>query len=232
MCTRTISRCAYCGLHSLCHGKSSGEPAALAGKLRLRQGTIVKGEVLSWTGQRSAAFFALRSGCITEVLTRSNGTQSVVRFALPGEVVGLGSLATSREATTLIAVESTRYCRVPVAVIHKLAEEMPEVARELLRLMAVTVTATQRVVASVLQRDALARVAGFLVDVSSRMQHSGLDGLRFRLGLSRSDLASYLGLTLETVSRCLTELRGRGLIDVRAKNLRLLRPEELQLVSG
>jgi CRP/FNR family transcriptional regulator len=116
--------------------------------------------------------------------------------------------------------------------VHKLAEEMPEVGRELIRLLAASVTATQRLVASVRDRDALARVAGCLLDISRRMQRTGLDGSRFRLGLSRSELASYLGVTLETVSRCLTELRWRRLIEVRAKDLRLLRPAELQLVIG
>jgi CRP/FNR family transcriptional regulator len=230
--TRSISRCAHCGLHGLCIGKSGDEDVSLVGKLHVRQGTLARGKVLFWSGQRNAAFYALRSGCVKDVVTRPNGTESIVHFSLPGEVLGLGSLATSRAGTTAIAVQSTRYCRVPAAAVHKLAEEMPDVGRELVRLLATTVMATQQLVASVLNRDALARVAGCVLDISSRMQRSGLDGSRFRLGLSRSDLASYLGVTLETVSRCLAELHRRRLIDVHAKDLRLLRPAELKQVFG
>jgi CRP/FNR family transcriptional regulator len=205
---------------------------SLVGKLHVRQGTLARGKVLFWSGQRNAAFYALRSGCVKHVVTRPNGTESIVHFSLPGEVLGLGSLATSRAGTTAIAVQSIRYCRVPAAAVHKLAEEMPDVGRELVRLLATTVMATQQLVASVLNRDALARVAGCVLDISSRMQRSGLDGSRFRLGLSRSDLASYLGVTLETVSRCLAELHRRRLIEVHAKDLRLLRPAELKQVFG
>ncbi len=232
MCTRTISTCESCGLHALCIGKTAGERLLLAGRLQIRQATLARGNALFWSGQRSGAFYALRSGCVKVVVTRLDGTETVVHFSLPGEVVGLGSLATSRAATTAIAVEATRYCRVPSAAVHRLADEIPEVGRELVRLLAATMTATQQMVASVLDRDALARVAGCLLDISSRMQRTGLDGSRFRLGLSRSDLASYLGVTLETVSRSLTELRRRRLIDVRAKELWLLQPRELQLVFG
>ncbi len=205
---------------------------SLVGKLHVRQGTLARGEVLFWSGESSAAFYALRNGCVKEFVTRADGTESIVHFSLPGEVLGLGSLATSRAETTAIAVQSTRYCRVPAAAVHRLAEEMPEVGRELVRLLAAKVMATQQLVASVLNRDALARVAGCVLDIASRMQRSGLDGSRFRLGLSRSDLASCLGVTLETVSRCLAELHRRRLIEVHTKNLRLLRPAELKQVFG
>jgi CRP/FNR family transcriptional regulator len=232
VCTRTISSCASCGLHALCIRNPGRQEVLLAGKLQIRHGTVARGNALFWSGQRNGAFYALRSGCVKDVITRLDGTEAVVHFSLPGEIVGLGSLATSRAATTAIAVEATRYCRVPLAAVHRLAEEIPDVGRELVRLLAATVATTQQVVASVLDRDALARVAGCLLDISRRMQRTGFDGSRFRLGLTRGDLASYLGVTIETVSRCLTELRRRRLIDVRAKELRLLRPAELHLVLG
>jgi CRP/FNR family transcriptional regulator len=219
VCTRTISSCASCGLHALCIRNPGRQEVLLAGKLQIRHGTVARGNALFWSGQRNGAFYALRSGCVKDVITRLDGTEAVVHFSLPGEIVGLGSLATSRAATTAIAVEATRYCRVPLAAVHRLAEEIPDVGRELVRLLAATVATTQQVVASVL-------------DISRRMQRTGFDGSRFRLGLTRGDLASYLGVTIETVSRCLTELRRRRLIDVRAKELRLLRPAELHLVLG
>jgi CRP/FNR family transcriptional regulator len=204
----------------------------MIGRLNVRHGALVRGESPYHAGQRNAAFYALRSGCVKEVLTRRNGAETVVQFSLAGEVVGLGCFAASQASTTAVAVTATRYCRITVASAEKLAGEVPDMGRELLRLLAASVTATHRVVASVLEREALARVAGCLLDISERMQRSGLDGSRFRLGLSRSDLASYLGMTLETVSRCLTELSRRRLVDVRAKDLRLLRPSELQMISS
>ena len=201
-------------------------------KLNVRHGALARGESLYHAGQHSAAFYALRSGCVKDVLIKSNGTEAVVQFSLPGEVVGLGCFATPRAPTTAVAVAAIRYCRIPLAAMQKLAGEVPDIGRELVRLMAAAMTGTHQLAARVLERDALARVAGCLLDISGRMQRAGLDGSRFRLGFSRRDLASYLGVTLETVSRCLTELSKRRLIEVRAKNLRVLRPAELQLISG
>lgn len=202
----------------------------MIGRLGIRRGALARGESLYVTGQRNAAFYSLRSGCVKDVLSRCTGFESVVQITLPGEVAGLGCIATARAPTTAVAVAATSYCRVTLASVEKLALEVPEIGRELLRLLAASVTATQERFAAVLERDALARVAGCLLDISSRMKRSGLDGSRFRLGLSRRDLASYLGVTLETVSRCLTELSKRHLVEVRGKELRLLRPAELQLI--
>ena len=123
-------------------------------------------------------------------------------------------------------------CKISWASFQALAREVPEVAYELVRLLAATVTATHELVASVLKQEALARVAELLLDVSARLQRSGLDGSHFRLGLSRRDIASYLGVTIETVSRCFTELDRRRLIVVRGKDLRLLRPADLHLLVG
>jgi CRP/FNR family transcriptional regulator, anaerobic regulatory protein len=115
---------------------------------------------------------------------------------------------------------------------QKLAGEVPEIGRELVRLLAATMTATHELVASVLEQEAIARVAGCLIDISRRLERAGLDGSRFRVGVSRRDIASYLGMTIETVSRSLTELSRRRLIEVRAKELRLLRPPDLQLIAS
>ena len=108
----------------------------------------------------------------------------------------------------------------------------PETGHELVRLLAATVTATHELIVSVLEQDALARVAGLLLDISARLRRGGLDGSHFRLSVSRRDIASYLGLTIETVSRCFSELDRRRLIAVRGKDLRFLRPPGLQLLAG
>lgn len=230
MCIRSINTCRNCSLHAICFRVGGGRELSMVSRLHVSHGELARGEFLYRAGQRSAAFYVLRSGCVKDVLTKRNGAEVVVQFSLPGEAVGLGNLATARAPTSAIAVAASRYCRVSLVFFQKLAGEVPEIGRELVRLLAASVTATHELVASVLEQDAIARVAGCLIDISGRLERAGLDGSRFRLGVSRRDLASYLGVTLETVSRCLTELSKRRLIEVRAKELRLLRPAELQLI--
>lgn len=231
MCIRTISQCSNCVLHAICFSIGGGE-LLLVSKLNVRHGVLARGEPLYHAGQRSAAFYSLRSGCVKDVLNERMGTESVVQFSLPGEAVGMGCFAKTRTQTTAVAVTATQYCRVLLTSVQRLANEVPEIGRELLRLLAVTMIATQQRVVVMFERDALTRVAGFLLDMSERLQRAGLDGSRFSLGLSRRDIASYLGMTLETSSRCLTELHERRLIEVRAKQLWLLRPAELKLIGN
>jgi len=232
VCTRSINSCASCCLRPICFPAGVTRGSSTVRRLNVTHGHLERGETLYVSGQRCSALYALRSGCVKDVLTKRNGVEALVQFCLPGEAVGLGCLAAGRARSSVIAVAASRYCKISWASFQALAREVPEVAYELVRLLAATVTATHELVASVLKQEALARVAELLLDVSARLQRSGLDGSHFRLGLSRRDIASYLGVTIETVSRCFTELDRRRLIVVRGKDLRLLRPADLHLLAG
>ncbi len=77
-------------------------------------------------------------------------------------------------------------------------------------------------------KEALERIAGFLLNLSDRLQLRGVQGREFRLGMNRDDIASYLGVRSETVSRSFTELSRRRLIRVRAKRVQITKPAELR----
>jgi CRP/FNR family transcriptional regulator len=229
---RSIDHCARCSLHRVCFAPGALQQSCAVKRLPVHPGQLSPGEVLYVAGQGCSALYALRSGCIKDVVTRRNGAERVVQFCFPGEVAGLGGLASARACSTAIALTATRYCRISWASFRQLAAEVPETGHELVRLLAATVTAAHELVVSLLEQDALARVAGLLLDISARLRRGGLDGLHFRLSVSRGDIASYLGLTIETVSRCFSELDRRRLIAVRGRDLRFLRPSGLQLLAG
>jgi CRP/FNR family transcriptional regulator len=79
-------------------------------------------------------------------------------------------------------------------------------------------------------KEAHERVAGFLLNVFARLQARGVRGRESLLGMNRDDIANYLGLRSETVSRCFTELARRQLIKVRAKRVQILQIAELRRV--
>jgi CRP/FNR family transcriptional regulator len=127
-----------------------------------------------------------------------------------------------------MAVEPTRCCEIPWRSLEESMAMSPEIATELIALTAREAILAQEFAVSVKRESALSSVARFLLDVGARRRERGLEGLRFRLGLRRRDIASYLGLTLETVSRCFSELARRNLIRVKAKQVELLCLGELQ----
>jgi CRP/FNR family transcriptional regulator len=104
------------------------------------------------------------------------------------------------------------------------------VASEFIRLIAKASMPARDLLTLIRDREAIERVAGFLLNLSGRLQVRGVRGREFRLGMNRDDIAAYLGLRSETVSRCFSELGRRGMIMVRAKRVQILQPTELRSV--
>ena len=231
MCDQTLDGCRRCSLHAVCSSQdTTGRDAALR-RLGVTRSALPVGGALFHAGQNLDALFALRSGCVKEVLTRPGGSESVVHVSVAGEIVGIASLAGLPSRTSAFAVTPARYCRIPLAAVSAASSETPKVGSELMRLLAEKMSAAQEFLSSLIEQDAVSRVAAFVLDMSTRLERAGFDGGHFRLGFSRRDIASYLGMTIETVSRAFTELSRRRILDVRAKDLSLLRVSDLRLLA-
>jgi len=222
-------QCARCSFRRVCFplrmaGRGPGTPH----RLRIRRRQCPRGAALYHAGDRLTAVYALRSGSVKELVSTPEGDELVTHFYLPGEVLGLSSLPDKRLRSSAVAVETTRWCEIPWPSLAQRMSTSPEVATELICLIAQSAGAAQDFAVSVKRQSALARVAGFLVALSARRRERGLEDQRFRLSLRRRDIASYLGLTLETVSRSFSELARRELIRVKAKQIELLRPGDLR----
>ncbi len=230
--------CESCGLWRICFpgrmAASGGRLAASGGRLarrvRIRKLKFARGKALYRAGDEVECFYMIRSGCIKEVDESAGRRGSVINFALPGEMLSLQSLGKTRSTTTSIAVVPSFVCSVPWAAFNRLCAESPRVAAEFIRLIAKAWTPARDLLTLIRDREAVERVAGFLLNLSSRLQIRGVRGREFKLCMNRDDIAGYLGLRSETVSRCFTELGRRGLIAVRAKRVQLLQPAELRRV--
>jgi CRP/FNR family transcriptional regulator len=173
------------------------------------------------------ALYVVRSGSAKTCCVTINGEERVRGFHLPGELVGLEGFAEGRHVCGVVALEPLRYCRIPLGKLERLMESLPGLRREILRLLGQSLEEAQRLRCEFGITDARGRVARFLVDLSGRLRRRSLSPTQFRLSMSRRDIAYHLGLTLETVSRALTDFRREGCIDVRARYIKLLKPEAL-----
>ncbi len=161
-------------------------------------------------GDQAEFVFNITEGalCISKAL--ADGRRQITGFLLPGDFVGLqhgAAYAYSAEALTPV-----RMCRFPVERFRQFMTGHPSMEHRLLTMASNELAAAQEQMLLLGRKTALERVASFLVSLSDRHAGRGRPATPLRLPMTRGEIADYLGLTIETVSRAFTRLRKEGLI--------------------
>ena len=170
--------------------------------------------------------YQIASGVVRTITVHRDGRRIVHGFHLPGEIFGL-----EREKIHHCSAEAvceTALVQCPVSRLNTLAETDKEAARELWMSLLVSRDRTAERFMYVLHGTAFEKLAYFLIDLAWRTQSSR----RIELPMSRYDIADYLGLSSETVSRTFTALRTRGLISTKGRQVRLLNNDMLRVAEG
>ena len=220
-----------CGLHRICFpARVASGSDRNANAVHIRRMRIAYGNALYRAGERIESLYMVRSGCIKELDGAGSDHDSIANFCMAGELLTLQNAGPACSRTTCLAVQASFICAVPWRIVDEACAAAPDVASELMNLIMKSGVATRELLTMIRSKGALQRVAGFCLNMRARMELRRHPAEEFRLGMSREEIAGYLGLRIETVSRCFSELARRGLISVRAKHLRVLAPAELRTV--
>jgi len=160
--------------------------------------------VLYREGDAGDGVFTLRRGLLRLVHYAPNGTRRIVRLLKTGSVAGMEILVNSHYHHTAEAVSDTDLCRIPAGVITQLERHNPALHQALMVNWQNSVDEADSVITELSTGSAQARAARFLLQVACD------DKLAECHHLSREDIASLLGLTVETVSRMLAEFKRSG----------------------
>ena len=181
-------------------------------------GPFHEGDTLFREGDAFNAIAAVRSGTVKTNVFDANGDEQVLGFFLPGEVIGLNAIHHAKYPCNAIALDTVMLCRFSFPKMALLASKMPELQTQLFRLLSQDIGK-----ASLLAGDYAAdqRIAAFLISLSRRYAARGFSAKQFNLTMSRSDMASYLRLAPETVSRILRRFQDEGLITVNRREFTL-----------
>lgn len=167
------------------------------------------------------AIAAVRSGTVKTYVVDADGREQVLGFHLPGEVIGLGAVDRERYPCNAVALEHTSLCRFSFDRMARLAARLPGLQKQLFRLMSRDIGHASRLAGD---HAADERLAAFLVLMSRRLSARGLSQTRLRLAMPRTDIANYLRLAPETVSRVLRRFQDERMIRVRGRDLELTDP--------
>jgi CRP/FNR family transcriptional regulator len=224
--------CAACSLQALClpAGVDAGDLGQLEAVVVPRR-PLAKGETLFRAGDPLRAVYVASEGAFKTVVVNEAGEEHVLGFHLPGELFGLDAVGSGRHRCEAIALEGARVCDLPFANLAEVAAQLPSLQRQLLRVMGQSADRDHDHVDVLSRRQASERIAVFLHSLSGRYARIGRDGAEFRLPMTRDEIARYLGLALETVSRGFGRLQEDGLIDVRGRRVRICDAPGLQAIA-
>ena len=194
---------------------------------RMRQ--VVPGESLWPEDDAHRNLYLIEAGAIKLSQVTPNGQELVVGLFFEGEVIGLQGLSDTPDADLVTALEPTRVRVLPLAVLRELCLRNTLLHREIIRLASQRIAQLQQRMMIVGRSGAVERVAGFVIEMSSRRAKS--DGW-LRLPLSLNGIGDYLCMTLETVCRSLRRLEQEGLIHKRGRFVRVLDCHRLIAFAG
>jgi CRP/FNR family transcriptional regulator len=197
-----------------------------AGEIR----QFAAGQHLFRTGQPATHLYKVISGAIRvyRAIPPPHEGRQIVEFLLPGDVTGLE--VHERQPLNAQAITATRVLRVPKALLSRSdAHVMFDVAAALSSHLAVT----RDLLLVVGRRNCEQALAGFLATLSSRNARVGDDPFSLSLPMSRRDIADYLCVTVETVSRTFTRLKERHIIrPIRRHRVDILDMSALMRLAG
>lgn len=226
------SHCKNCSLYDLClpMGLEHGELDRLDSVISRRQ-SVEKNKFLFRLGEPLKAVYAIRSGSFKTYLTNPDGTEQIVGFSMPGELLGLDAISEDSHICTARALETSSVCEIPFEQLEALARDIPGLQRQLLRLMSKEIQQDQNLMLLLAQMPAETRLASFLLSLSERLNKRGYASNDFNLSMSRGDIANLLGMAVETTSRLLSHFQESGLLRVERKYISILNINELRKLA-
>ncbi|HAH08838.1 MAG TPA: cyclic nucleotide-binding protein [Alphaproteobacteria bacterium] len=183
--------------------------------------TFREGETVIWEGDPATHAGIVTRGCLRMTRTGADGRRQILGFLFSGDIVSLP--ATSHYTVSLEALANGELCRFERSRLEAALHKYPNLERGYRRTVATALEGAYGLAYSLGRKTAMERVATFLSDLRSGSCPKSPGGI-MHLPMTRTDIADFLGLTVETVSRMFTKLKG-------AKVIRLPNAQEVEIVD-
>lgn len=162
-------------------------------------------QTLYFEGDSRSALYLVEQGCLKLYRTLIDGQRQVVGFARAGDILGLES--SEEYLNSAEAVTPVRVTAIPMTQVAALCRRDADFAESLLEHVGRQLAAAQSQIATIGVQNADQRVANFLLSMADEDENGEID-----LPMRRGDIAEFLGLRIETVSRKFSEFQRRGWI--------------------
>ena len=215
---------------NLFHGMSDSQMRMVEERTVMRE--IRRKEVLYLPGDAGDRVYLLKRGVVKISTLTGDGKEIILALMRPGEVFGEESVLEDAPRDHMAeAYEDALICVIARQDFLGMLRAHPEMAFKVTKLVGFRLKTLRNRVEGLLFKGAPARLAQTLLDLARDHGIKDDEGVLLPLKLSQQDLASLIGVTRESVNLALADFRGRGLVEMEGRSLRLRRPEELRALA-
>lgn len=224
-------QCQHCATRNVCEACAS--MGSLSGEQKnqlFRTHRITRGQHLFYAGDKLDTLYLVKSGLFKTYLNSEGGDERVMGFYLPGELLGADAIAQQVHNLSAVALETSTVCATPVMPLETTFNQystpwlLKQVYQEVFRERHILMISSRKYTAE-------SRIACFLMDMSARNAARGYSEREFKLNMPHRDIAHYLDMALETVSRVFTRLQDNGLLVIERPYVKIIDIEKLRAVA-
>lgn len=192
---------------------------------------VPKGGGLFQANDSLEFLYAVRQGSFKTCFANVEGQGLVTNFWMPGDIMGCDAISTNRHVCCAFALEDSEVCLIPYKRLETLAHEFPFLQQSLNRLLSSEIVRDHKRLLMMCNFTAEERLATFVLWLSKRYAKRGFSAHSFILRMSRDDIASYLGLRLETICRSIAHLRQLEIVAFSGRTVEILNMPALKAME-
>jgi CRP/FNR family transcriptional regulator len=192
-----------------------------------------KGEFLRHQGDREPHLYLLKSGWLYCSIDLPDGFRQITKIHLPGDLVGMPSMACDLAADTIQAATDAVVEVLPLSVFAKVFHEHPRLAAMLFMWAQEERVHLMRRLSLVGKMKGPQRIAALLLDLYERVLIGGTEtGRSFNMPLTQPELADATGMTTVHANRSLKDLRDSGILTVRGGQVTIQDLDKLRAIAN
>lgn len=186
-----------------------------------------KGQIIFYEGKGALGIYCIHSGTIKVYKLGPEGKEQIVRFAMPGELLGLRSVISGRpHSASATALDDAVCCFISKRKFFQLTIKYPDLSQRIMITLSHLLDGAESKITSLAQKSVRERLAEALLSLDQLLKSDhNADGTI--ICLSREDLANLVGTATETVIRLLSEFKHDSLIEIRGRKIKVLNKKAL-----
>lgn len=219
--------CSRCALQSVCfaNGLHSTELNRLD-TLVDRKPSYSKGQYLFKAGEEMVSLHAIRSGII-KIYSVLNDQEMIHGFYLPGDIVGMDGMADHHHLFNAKVLDDAYVCSMSLDQLNDLSNEITSLNSQVLTLMSKEIINSRNHASLLTHKSAEEKLADFIISMMEKYRVRGYEYMQFRLAILHRDVANFLNLTPETVSRVLAKFHNEEVVSWKKKEVNIQNVEAL-----